>query len=332
MRLEERRELRALAYRMLGSADDADDAVQDVAIRAWRGLGQFEGRSGVRTWLHRITTNVCLNRLTRQPHRTVPLSHGPPVGAGDGPGQADDEVRWLGPYPGRFLVDDASAGPEEVLERAETVELAFVAALQLLSPQSRAVLILRTVLAYSARETADVLGLSVAAVNSALQRARSAVRGQTPGPSQQQVLRELGEQRVHALVRGYARAVEVGDIDALLALFHQDATWCMPPMPAWYEGRDAIAAFLTGYVLRDAWRHLVTTANGQPAVACYRWDDGSGAFVASVLDVLTIRDERIAAITAFVDPAAVVACGLPHRLPAATPATGAPVAAARSTS
>ena len=309
-----RGELHALGYRMLGSVDDADDVIQDVAIKAWRGLAGFEGRSSVRTWLYRIATNACLNRLARRPARTVPLAYGPPAAPGEGPGPFLEEDIWLSPYPGRLLIDD-SLQPETAAERAETVELAFVTALQLLSPQSRAVLILRAVLAYSAQETADMLGMTVPAVNSALQRARAAIRDRVPSPSQQQALRELGDERVHELVTGYAQAMKAGDVDALLTLFHQDATWCMPPQPAWYAGLDAIAGFVADFALLDTWDHLFTSANGQPAVACYRWDEHEGAYVAAVLDVLTIRGDKIAAVTAFVDARAVRACGLPDRLP-----------------
>jgi RNA polymerase sigma-70 factor (ECF subfamily) len=307
--------LHALCYRMLGSVDDADDVLQDVAVKAWRGLAGFEGRASLRTWLYRIATNACLNRLTRQPARTVPLAFGPPAGSGEDPGPMLDESLWLGPYPGRLLADDESSRPEAVIERLASVELAFVTALQTLSPQSRAVLILRSVLDYSAQETADLLGISVPAVNSSLQRARASVRSQVPSRTQQETLRELGEAKVRELVEGYAAALADGDVEALLVLLHQDATWCMPPMPAWYQGREAIAGFLSEHAFQLRWHHLVTSANGQPAVGCYSWDEDEGVFVAAVLDILTLRDDKIAAVTAFVDPDVLRLCGLPDRLP-----------------
>ena len=177
-------------------------------------------------------------------------------------------------------------------------------------------LILRSVLDYSARETADMLGITVAAANSILQRARRAVRRQVPSRSQQQTVRDLGDERVRDLVSRYARAFEAADLDGLLALLDEDATWSMPPMPAWYRGREAIAAFLEGYPLRHTWRHLPARANGQPAVGCYVWNEHEGAYLAAALDVLTLEGDRIVAVMGFVDPRAVALCGLPARLPA----------------
>ncbi|HET6952968.1 MAG TPA: sigma-70 family RNA polymerase sigma factor [Acidimicrobiales bacterium] len=310
-----RRELHGLCYRMLGSVDDADDTVQEVLVRAWRGLAAFQGRSSVRTWLFRIATNACLSRLAGRPARTVPLELGPPAGIGEGPGEMLDRSIWLAPYPDRLLVDDEAGRPEAVAERMESVELAFLAALHRLSPKARAVLILRAVLAFSAQETADALGLSVAAVNSSLQRARAAVKLQVPTRTQQETTRELGEGRVRELVSRYARALAERDVPALLELLHDDATWCMPPMPAWYQGKEAIACFLRHVAFRSRWRHLPTRANGQPAVGCYMWVELEGAYVAAALDVLTLAGDRIAAVTAFVDPRAVAVCGLPERLP-----------------
>jgi RNA polymerase sigma-70 factor (ECF subfamily) len=302
---------------MLGSVDDADDALQEILVRAWRGLPRFEGRSSLRTWLYRIATNACLNRLERRPARTVPFDFGPAAGAGEGPGELLDESLWLGPYPDRFLADE-EAGPEAAALRAESVELAFVAALQRLPARARAVLILRSVLDYPAQETADMLGISVAAANSTLQRARSSLRSQVPARSQQATVRDLGDERVRDLVTRYARALETADVDGLLALLDEDATWAMPPMPAWYRGKEAIRGFLVDYPLRHRWRHLPAQANGQPALGCYVWDPREHAYLATALDVLTLEDDRITAVMGFVDPKAVTVCGLPDRLPAGT--------------
>ena len=310
-----RRELRALCYRMLGSVDDADDVMQEVLVRAWRGLPGFAGRSSLRTWLYRIATNACLNRLERHPARTVPLDYAPAAPMGQLPGPILEDVAWLGPYPDRFLVADEAAGPEAVAVRTESVELAFVTALQRLPSQGRAVLLLRTVLDYSAQETADMLGLTVAAVNSSLQRAREAVRREVPGPSQRQTVHDLGDERVRDLVARYARALAAGDVDGILALLDEDATWSMPPMPSWYRGKEAIARFLTDSVLHYSWRHVATSANGQPALGCYMWDEEEGAYVAGALDVLTFEGDRIVAVTGFLGPRGVALCGLPHRLP-----------------
>ena len=309
-----RRELRALCYRMLGSVDDADDALQEVMVRAWRGIDGFEGRSSLRTWLFRIATNTCLNRLERRPARTVPLDASPPAGPGDPPGDMLVDERWLGPYPDRFLTEDET-GPEAAALRTESVELAFMAALQHLSAQARAVLVLRTVLDYPARETADMLGISVAAVNSSLQRARATLRRDVPGPTQAATVRQLGDAKVRDLVGRYARAMGAGDVDGVLAVLADDATWAMPPMPAWYQGKEAIAAFLRDYCFRVRWRHRATWCNGQPALGCYGWDEDAGAWVAYALDVLTLDGDRIVAVTGFVDPRAIALCGLPERLP-----------------
>jgi RNA polymerase sigma-70 factor (ECF subfamily) len=196
----------------------------------------------------------------------------------------------------------------------ESMELAFVSALHRLPPKGRAVLILRAVLECSAQETAELLGMTPAAVNSALQRARSTIRSQQAEHSQQEVVRELGDRRLRALVARYTRAMEAGDVAAVLELLDADATWTMPPMATWYRGTTAIEAFLRDFALQERWRHLVTSANGQPAVGCYRWDPDAGAYLAYVLDVLTIRGDRIAAVNAFIDAAAVTMCGLPDRL------------------
>jgi RNA polymerase sigma-70 factor (ECF subfamily) len=318
-----RRELRALCYRMLGSVDDADDALQEILVRAWRGLPRFEGRSSLRTWLYRIATNACLNRLERRPARTVPFDFGPAAAPGEGPGELLDEALWLGPYPDRFLADE-DTGPEAAALRAESVELAFVAALQRLPSRARAVLILRSVLDYPAQETADMLGISVAAANSILQRARSTLRSQVPSRSQQATVRDLGDERVRDLVTRYARAIETADVDGLLALLSEDATWAMPPMPAWYRGKEAIRGFLLDYPLRHRWRHLPARANGQPALGCYAWDRREHAYLATALDVLTLDGDRITAVMGFVDPKAVALCGLPARLPAGTAPAGWP--------
>jgi RNA polymerase sigma-70 factor (ECF subfamily) len=307
-----RRELRAHCYRMLGSAEDADDLLQETLVRAWRGLPRFEGRSSLRTWLYRIATNACLNRLERRPPRTVPLDHGPPTAPGAPPGDLLDREMWLGPYPDRLLADDEAARPEAVAEQLESVELAFVTALMRLTPQARAVLILRSVLEYSAQETADALGTTVAAVNSALQRARATVRRDVPGPSQREAVAALGDDKVRDLVGRYTQALQEADVDGMLALLHEDATWSMPPLPAWYQGHEAIASFLTDYAMTTRWRHLTTHCNGQPAVGCYAWHEETGTYRAWVLDVLTLRADRIVAVTAFLDPNAVLLCGLPE--------------------
>ncbi len=305
-----RRELHAHCYRMLASLHDADDALQDTLLRAWRGLPRFEGRSSLRTWLYAIATNACLKTAARRPTRMLPLDACAPATVGETPGRPVTESVWIEPYP------DECLGPDAQYEQREAVELAFVAALQHLPPLQRAVLLLRQVLGFSARETAAALETSVVGVNSALQRARKAVDERLPAQSQQATLRTLGDETVRDLVRRYAQAMANADVDAVVALLVEDATWSMPPLATWYRGLGAIRVFLDEHPLRQRWRHVPTSANGQPALLCYMWDGEAGVFRVEALDVLTIADARIAAIDAFRDPAVHPSFGHPLELAA----------------
>ena len=310
-----RTQLHAHCYRMLGSAADADDALQEVLLRAWRGLHAFEGRSSLRSWLYRIATNVCLTLLDRRPKRMLPLDHGPPADRPEPDGEPLVESVWIEPYPSAEL-EDGRATPEARYEQRESVELAFVAALQHLPPNERAALLAREVLGLSARETAEALETTTAAVNSALQRARRFTRERLPAASQQATLRSLGDERLRALVADYADALERGDVDALLAMLSEDATWSMPPLAQWYRGHEAIAGFLRAGPFTVRWRHVPVRANGQAAVGCYLWSEDRGRFVAYVIDVLELRGDRIAAVTGFIDAAHFPRFGLPDELPA----------------
>lgn len=296
-----RAELHAHCYRMLGSVQDAEDALQDALLRAWRGLPRFDGRSSLRSWLYRIATNTSLDMIARRrPTRVLPMEHGPEADPGDEMGEPLVESIWLEAYPDeRIGIEDGRLGPEARVEQRESVELAFVAALQHLPARQRAVLILREVLGFSAREAADALETSVASVNSALQRARQAVDQRLPERSQQATLRQLGDDGVREIVERYTDAMQRADVDAVVAMLTEEAVWSMPPLVEWYRGREAIAGFLANHAFTVRWRHLPAHANGQPAVACYAWDEASRSYVASVLDVLTIRDGRIDAVTSF---------------------------------
>jgi RNA polymerase sigma-70 factor (ECF subfamily) len=294
-------ELHAHCYRMLGSVHDAEDALQDALLRAWRGLSRFEGRSSVRTWLYRIATNACLDVAGRRPRRVLPLDYGPAADPREAPGEPLVESVWIEPYPDEPLgMADGFAAPEARYERRESVELAFIAALQHLPARQRAALILRDVLGFSAQEVAESLETTAASVHSALQRARRTLDERLPEQSQQVTLRALGDERVRTLVQRYMDAMERADVDAVLALLAEEAAWSMPPMTTWYRGREAIVDFLTDHALTVRWRHLPVTVNGQVAAACYAWDEQKGRYVGGVLDVLTLRDGRIAEITAFV--------------------------------
>ena len=312
-----RRTLHAHCYRMLGSLEDADDAMQDALLRAWRGLARFEGRSSLRTWLYTIATNACLRIAQRRRGRVLPRDHGPSAATGTPPGAPLAETVWIEPYPEDEMpgASDA-ASPGARYEERETLELAFVAALQHLPPRQRAVLLLREVLDFSAREAAELLGTSVPAVNSALQRARQTLGERAPQRSQQATLRELGDERSRALVTAYVDAIEHADVDRVLALLTDDAAWSMPPLRSWYQGRESVSAFLTGSPFRERWRHLPARVNGQIAVGCYLWDRERGDFGAGVIDVLTLREDRIAEVTAFIGGGRFPRFGLPGRLPA----------------
>jgi len=307
-----RAELHAHCYRMLGSLHDAEDAFQETLVRAWRGLPRFGGPGLVRPWLYRIATNVCLDALARRPERRLPIDHGRPAGPGDAPGEPLAESVWLEPYPDEAMgLVDGYAAPEARYEQREAVELAFIAALQHLSATQRAVLILRDVLGFSARETAESLATTVASVNSALQRARKTVDERMPEQSQQATLRALGDERVREIVEKYIDAWERGDVAAIAAMLAQDATFAMPPYPTWWRGRDVIAAFGA----EPVHRYLPTHANGQAANAAYRWDPNKAGYVAEALEVLTLEGTRVKQMTAFMTPEIFRRFGLPDKLP-----------------
>jgi RNA polymerase sigma-70 factor, ECF subfamily len=284
-----RGELHAYCYRMLGSVHDADDALQDALLRAWRGMDRFEGRSSLRSWLYRIATNASLDLIERRPKRVLPI-------------EADEEETplWLEPYPDP---------PDASYEQRESVELAFVAAVQHLPGTQRAALLLRDVLGFRAAEVASLLDTSVDSVNSALARARRALRERTPERSQQETLRALGDEGVRELVSRYTDALERGDIEEIVALLSEDATWSMPPMPEFYRGLPAIREFLREGPTTRRWRHLSASANGQVAVGCYIWD--GSRYAAYVIDVLTLDGTRISAVTAFIDASLFASFGLP---------------------
>jgi RNA polymerase sigma-70 factor, ECF subfamily len=297
-----RRELHAHCYRMLGSLHDAEDALQNALLRAWRGLGGLKDRESLRPWLYRIATNASLDAIAKRPKRVLPIDYGPSADPHDGPGQPLIESTWIEPYPDEGLgLEDAYAEPEARYEQREAVELAFLAALQHLPANQRAVLILREVLGFSAREVSESLETSVASVNSALQRARRTVDERLPEQSQQATLRSLGDERLRDLVQGYMDAMQRGDVDAVVAMLAEDAAWSMPPLASWYRGDD-LPGFLTVGPLSGEWRwrHLPAHANGQAAVGCYTWHERERAYLPFALDVLTLEGSKIKEVTAFI--------------------------------
>jgi len=279
-----RAELRAHCYRILGSVHDAEDALQEALIRAWRSLPGFEGRGSVRSWLYAIATNTALDTARQRSQRELPVAF---------------EPSWLEPYPDQWLAAGAAWSPEARYQQRESVELAFIVALQSLPPLQRAALLLREVAGFPTTDIARQLGTSAAAVNSALQRARAGIRERQPAASQRQVLRQLGGQQVRQLAHRYADALERDDTDALIGLLTAEATWSMPPDPAWYRGHQAIRELFGPTRIPDQWRHRITAANGQLAVAGYFDGQASGRWVPWVIDVLTLEGEKIAAVTAF---------------------------------
>ena len=309
-----RRELHAHCYRMLGSVHDAEDALQDALLRAWRGVARFEGRSGLRSWLYTITTNACLRAIERRPDRVLPVDYGPAADPHDELAARLVEPIWIEPYPD---TEDAPGAPAARYEHRESVELAFIAALQHLPARQRAVLILRDVLGFSAREVAETLETTPASVDSALQRAHRSVEQRLPERSQQATLRTLGEQRLSQLVGGYVDAWERGDVDALVAMLAADVRVTMPPIPTWYRGHEDARMFLAGRVLgSDRPRRLLPVfANGQQAFGQYRWDAVERRLQAYGITVLTFEGEKIQEITAFLDPEPFARFGLPRELP-----------------
>jgi RNA polymerase sigma-70 factor (ECF subfamily) len=308
-----RRPLHAHCYRMLGSLQDAEDAVQEALLRAWRGLERFEGRSSLRSWLYTIATNVCLRAIERRPARVLPIDYGPAEDPHQPVREPLVEASWLEPYPDEQLgLDEFTAGPEARYEQRESIELAFIAALQHLPARQRAVLILRDVLGFSGAEVAEALGTTPASVYSALQRAHATLDEQRPDRSQQATLRLLDDEQLNAIVERYVDAWARSDVDAIVGMLTDTATLAMPPIPSWYRGRDAIGMVL-GSVVFDgtrSWRMIATSANGQLAVGAYELDS-SGVYAPHGVTVLTLKGELIDGITHFRTAALVERFGLP---------------------
>src|SRR5262245_37996812 len=317
-----KRELHVHCYRMLGSFHDAEDALQETFLRAWRHLASFEGRSALRTWLYRIATNVCLTAAAR-PHVEPAL---PPVEVPPAATRATgiEQVTHLSPYPDRLLDElEATAGnPVAYYDLRESVHLAFLAAVQLLPPRQRAVLLLRDVLGWSSRDVAALLDATTASVNSALQRARATVEQQRTKGCPGTVSTVPRDAIEHALVRRYIDAWEAVDLDRLVGLLRSDAVLTMPPFPLRYEGRRAIAAFFATVPYPGAIAHIrlmPTRANRQPAVAAYRLHPGGLKHRAAALVVLTVAGEAIAALTGFLDPTLFPVFGLPMECASSRP-------------
>ena len=302
-------------YRMLGSGADAEDATQDTLERAWRRLVTYDGSGPFGAWLQRIATNVCLDGLRAKRTRIGPAGYGPPMAAGGMPGPPDPELVWVEPVSDSDL--RGTGDPQDEVVRREEISLAFVAALQRLAPRQRAALLLHDVLAFTHAEVGEVLGVSTSAVNSLLSRARESVRA-TAGKPQP----DMSEPRIRQFLERYVRAWQLADIEEFMRLIAEDIRFSMPPLAAWFDGREAVGAFVEnavfaparpyGIALRAGW------CNGQPAFATYQ-PDGQGRLVVSGLQVLQLADSggqpMITALVSYRDPALAIRCGLPARLP-----------------
>ena len=309
-------ELQLHCYRILGSAQDAEDALQETLLAAWRGLAQFEGRSSVRTWLYRVATNCCLKAL-RSASRRPPVNWPPPGVDVPTPSRVG-EVIWLQPYPDMLLegLPDATPGPEARYEASETISLAFVTALQTLPPRQRAVLILRDVLGFPTSQVAGILDSSEDSAASALKRARAAMRGQYPAATARPLPPRPGSPGERDLVDRFTRAYQAGDVAAVVALLTEDIAVTMPPLSLEYHGRELVARFLAATGLRPGRRPRIvpTRANGQPAFGLYAQDPQAGIFHAAGLLVLTLTGDSICAMTGF-DTSTLPHFGLPRTLP-----------------
>jgi RNA polymerase sigma-70 factor (TIGR02960 family) len=310
-----RRELEVHAYRILGSVQDAEDALQDTMLAAWQSLGGFEGRSSLRTWLYQIATHRCLNALRSARRR--PQTNWPPPGLVLPEPTRLGEVTWLEPYPDMLLdgLPDRAPGPESRYEAREAISLAFIVAVQALPPRQRAVLILRDVLGYPAREVARMLDSTEESVTSALKRARATVARQFPADRHQAPPDSPTERK---LVERLTRAYETGQVEDLVALLADDVLLTMPPIPLEYMGRDMVARFLAAVVFPDGnrFRLIPVRANGQPAFGMYLRTPGSEHAQGNGVMVFTLAGGTISALTRF-DTAVLPRFGLPAALPAA---------------
>jgi RNA polymerase sigma-70 factor, ECF subfamily len=309
-----RGELQAHAYRMVGSLHDAEDAMQEAMLRAWRGIGRFEGRSSLRSWLYTITTNSSLRLIERRPKRVLPIEFGPPADPHEPPGKPLVESAWVEPFPDeRLAADQIETSPEARYEQLESVELAFTAAMQHLPPLQRGALIMTDVLGFSPGEVAEALDATPASIYSALQRARKATDERLPDPSQLEIREKLGEDEVKQVVDRFMEAWEAADVEKLRSLLTEDCDLVMPPWAEWFQGRDAVTEFLPRGPLQQGrrWKLVPVRANGGPAFGCY-WADGDGELRAEGILLLEFGEAgKVSQITTFRDRDLLPNFGLP---------------------
>jgi RNA polymerase sigma-70 factor, ECF subfamily len=313
-----RRELQVHCYRMLGSFDDAEDLVQETLLRAWRGRAGFRGRSSIRTWLYRIATNACLNQLEKAPRRVMP----PDVARASADPMEQPhwtrEIPWIEPFPDSLLEPAAPAEtePEAALVKRETIEIAYLAAIQHLPPRQRAILVLRDALEWSAKDTASLLETSLASVNSALQRARATLREELPRENDEWTAPSRPTEAEEAVLRRFMEAWNRQDGTGLAAVLRDDVRQVMPPAALWFDGRDAIMEVFRRNIddrSPGEFRMVATAANRQPAAACYLRPHGARDFRLVGVNLLRIEGGQIVEITTF-SPVLCKAFGLPHHL------------------
>ncbi len=300
-----RRELTAHCYRILGSAHDAEDALQETLLAAWRGLSGFQERSSLRTWLYRIATNCCLRQAKNRPARMLSFDHAPARRPGDDLGTPVEGDGWIEP------LHTPEADPVQVQQRREHIGLAYVAALQRLPPNQRAVLILRDVLGFPAAEVADLLDTSPASVNSALQRAHATLVA-APAAPVEQVAAPKGKER--SVVAAFVTAFDTGDVSGIVDLLAEEVRFTMPPLPAWFDGRADVVEFLTRNVFALPWRARPARFNDRPALACYL-PDPEGELTLSAILVLTLDGDRVTWLSSFIDPVMLARLPLPYETP-----------------
>lgn len=311
----QRRRLHIHCYRMLGSPHDADDAVQETLLAAWRGIASFEGRGALGTWLYQISTRVCLRLIAQRPQRLSSPDHAPALTQAADLGEWVDGPVWVEPLAdAEWLAEELQHEPASALERRQSVALAFIAALQHLPGTQRAVLLLREVLGYSAAEAAEMLGGSVASVNSALQRAQKAVNEKLPAVSQAAELQGLGEEGLQQLLGSFITAWEARNVDELVRLFTEDVRFTMPPLPSWFDGLAHVRMFIAERVFATPWRLLPLHANGQVGYACYMLAEGDDRYRLGGITLLSLRAGRIDGLHSFLDPAVHRRFGLAEEL------------------
>lgn len=319
-----RRELQVHCYRILGSLHEAEDMVQETMLKAWKRLDTYEGRASFRAWLYKIATNTCLDSLDqRRSRRLLPLDVVPASDPNISILPPMVEMTWLEPFPDEWLGNKAALNPEARYTDSESISLSFMTALQLLPPRQRAVLILCDVLDFSARETADVLDLTVSSVNSALHRARKTLSQKYQNPEPEGSPQLLTDERSQWLLDHFVQAWEMADVDGLVALLKADATLAMPPSPSWYQGIEAIRRFIATTVFADdgmfsgkargRWRFLPTRANASPAFAIYQRDE-KNEYQAFGIHVLNFDVDELGQLISFIDPSLPTRFGLPSVL------------------